>query len=445
MPLKDVIRITISALSSGVTQAGFGIPLILSHNAAWVERTRSYTSADAVLTDFPTVSTVQTPEYRAAVKLFSQDPAPEKVIIGRAVGKPTQKFTITVSSVANTTAYAIRIGAETASFTSDSSATNDEVVAGLLAAFNALSGHDMTATQTGSVGSKVLVLTGDVAGNWHDVEIVDVSLLSIAQDHADPGVATDLTAIKNANDEWYALFTLYNSKLYVKAAADWIETQDKLYVAQSQDTQIIDVAVGSAADIATALKTATYFRTGIIYHPATGAFADGAWEGACLPLSPGSETWKFKTLATVPATVVSATHQTNLEAKHCNYYYNVANENMTTQGVVAAGEFIDVIRFRDWLKARMSERLFARLKNAKKIAFTDAGFVIVENEIRGVLSDGVKVGGLSNDPAPTVTVPKASAVPTADRTARKLTGFKFKATLAGAIHLIDPIEGDISV
>lgn len=430
MPLSDIITVNISLATAGVAQAGFGVPLILSHTAAWVERVRFYSSLAGVLTDFATT----TPEYKAAAKIFAQDIPPSKIAIGRAANKPTQRWHITVALVANTTAYKIRVGDNTATFTSDGSATNDEIVAGLLAAVNALSGDTLTATSTGSAGSLVLVLTGNAPADWNDVEVLDVNLLSIEQNHADPGVAADLGAIKNENNNWYGLITLYNSKAFILAVAAWVESNEKLYCALSQDTPIITTADSGATDVAKTLETSAYARTFPAYHPATGAFLDAAWMGECLPMDPGSETWKFKLLNSVAAVVLTTTHQTNLTDKHCNYFYEVATKNITTEGFTSSGEFVDVIRFRDWLKARMGERIFARLINAKKIAYTDAGIAIIESEVRAQLDEGIEVGGLANDPKPKVTVPKAASVSSADKNARTLNNVTFTATLAGAIH-----------
>ena len=58
MSTSNVVVINITAAGSGVTQAGFGIPLILAVNAgvktSFAERVRSYASLPAVGTDFAT-------------------------------------------------------------------------------------------------------------------------------------------------------------------------------------------------------------------------------------------------------------------------------------------------------------------------------------------------------------------------------------------------------
>lgn len=443
MPLTDIVQVSISTTALAVTQAGFGVPLILSHSATWVERVRFYADLTAVAVDFAAT----TPEHKAATAIFAQNPAPPKIAIGRAANKPTERHKITVSTVANSTAYKLKvtIGSTDSdvTFTSDATATNDEIAAGLVTALNAVAGKNYTASAVGGVGVQTVQVLADAAGNWYGIEVLDVNLLSLEQDHADPGLSADLTAIKTESNDWYALVTLFNSKAYVLGAAAWVESNKKTYLADTQDTPCATVALASATDVMKTAKDSAYARTMILYHPANRVMAGAAWAGKGLPLNAGSETWMFKTLAGIPATVVTGTHQTNIEAKFGNYYYTVAGVNITKDGKVSANEFYDVVRFRDWLEARIGERAFAKLAGAKKIPFTDEGITIIEGEVRAQLRDGVEVGGLAADPAPTVTVPKVSAVSAADKTARTLRNVKFSAVLAGAIHKL-VIDGTIT-
>lgn len=445
MPLSDIAEVIITTLTGGITRAGFGMPLILSHKATWVERVRFYTNATAVGTDFATT----TPEYKDATAIFSQNPRPERIAIGRASLAPTQRYDIKVVSLLNSTKYSFVLNAVQIDFTSDPSATNDEVIAGLQAAAAATAtAAGFTASVQGAMGSTFLRILGNAAGNWVATELLNLNHLSIEQNHADPGVATDLDAIVLEDNSWYCLLTNYNSKAYVAAVAAWVEAHEKLYIVASLDSEIATVAFSGATDIAKTLNTSAYFRTGLIYHQSSGGFADAAWAGVCLPFDPGSETWKFKTLAGVAATTLTGTWQANIIAKKCNYYYNISGRNITAEGKVSGDEWIDVIRFRDWLKVRIQERLFILLANAKKIPYTDPGIALVESEVRAQLKEGEDAGGLvpgnllSGDAY--VTVPKAASVNPADKAARVLRNVNFLHQLAGAIHGIK-VNGTITL
>jgi hypothetical protein len=435
MPISDIVNVQITASSTGVAQAGFGVPMILSPNVSWIERTRTYSGIDGVALDFAAT----TPEYRAANAAFSQNPRPASIMIGRLANKPTQRRTITPVAV-NSAVYTIRVGTATFSFTADSSATQAEIVTGLIALINA--GTDnLTAT-----GTTTLVLTADTAGGWDDVQVSDITLLSLAQDHADPGVTADLDAIALEDSTWYGIINLYNSAAMVTAIAAWAESHGKIFLYATQDSKCALDAFSGATDIMKTLNTSAYARTAGMYHPSNGAFADAAWAGRCLPLQPGSETWALKTLAGVAATKLTDTWRTNILAKRGNIYVTLAGRNITEFGTVADNEYIDVVRFSDWLKARIAESVFGALSDAlnAKVPYTDRGIAALAAEVRGVLKEGADVGGLVADSI-VVSVPKAADALPADKTARVLKNLNFSATLQGAIHRADPIKGTVSV
>lgn len=440
--LSSVVSLSITRDSLGVQQAGFGVPLIVGHSATFVERLRFYASVDEVFVDFAAT----TPEYLMSVAIFSQNPKPERIAIGRAALKPTQKYTLT-PTVANSTAYKLYIDGEDYSYTSDASATDTEIVDELATLINADTGtHGFVATTPGSPGSETLVLTANTAGAWGAVEVDNIALLAIVQDHADPGLATDLAAIAVEDDSWYFILYPWNSKACAIVLATYAEANKKLYICQTSDSNNATLAIGSDSTTSTMgqFKTSAYDRSAPMYHPDPAEFSDAAWVGRNAPKEPGSETWGLNTLAGVDAVDLTSTHRTNIEAKNGNHYESIAGVNVTQPGKVASGEFIDVIRGIDWLEARMAEAIFSHLAADNKVPFTDRGIAVVEADIRSVLQQGVDANLLTDDPAFVVTVPKASAVPSADKAARRLTGVKFNATLAGAIHKVT-INGTVSV
>lgn len=441
MGIEEIVSVSIGSDSVGVQRAGFGVALILSANAAFSERIRYYTSIAGVAVDFATT----TPEYLMATALFSQSVKPTRIAIGRCANKPTQKYSI-IPTVANAHVYTVSVNGHEYSYTSDGSATNDEIVDALVTAINAGTGDTTTATGPGSSGSHVLTLTGNTTGAFDSVSIDEPDFLSLAQDHADPGLSADLDAIALENPDFYFVLYPYNSKACILAIAAWAEANDRLYVAATADTKNATLAVGSDSTTSPMgqLKTSAYARTAAIYHPEPSEFADAAWVGRVGPLDPGSETWAFKTLAGVAAVTMTATHITNIKAKRGNYYNEVAGVNITRDGKVSANEYIDVIRFRDWLKAQIEEAIFGHLAAADKIPFTDAGVAIIESDVRAQLTRGVTVGGLAADPAPSVTVPAVADVSDLDKQDRTLPDVKFTATLAGAIQAVT-ITGVVSV
>jgi hypothetical protein len=431
MPLSDVVTISITTDTATQSQAGFGVPLILSPHTLFADLVRYYTDVAGLVTDGFTTAT---PEYKAASKLFAQNPRPPRVGIGKLALRPTQRWAVT-PTVLNSTVYSLKVNGTTVSYTSDASATATEIIGGLKTAIDALGLAITTSDQT-----TYLRIVANAAGAWFQVESLDVGKLGVAQDHADPGVATDLAALVLADNDWYAVLNLYNSAAMVTAIAAWVETNKKLFIAQSQDS---DILTGSTTDIASTLQDAAYARTAVIYHPDNGAFVDAAWAGKRLPDTPGSETWKFAQLATVTAASLTPTQRNNAKGKDANVFYAIEGRNITSEGVTSAGEFIDIIRARDWLEARIGELVYGSLTGPRKLPYTDVGVAIIAGQVRAALLEGVANGFLSAEPPPNVIAPKVADVSGTDRANRHLPNVRFDAIVQGAVHTV-AISGTVS-
>lgn len=441
-PLSNHVSLTIAVDLVGIARAGFGVPMILSGYAAWAERIRFYSSLADVAADFAVTTS---PEYLAAQAMFAQTPKPESIAIGRSALPATLKYTLT-PVVANSTVYTLYLQGKgvtttTATYTSDSSATAAEIVAGLITAVNAAVGKNFTAT-----GSTTLVITGNAAGDWFSVEVADYNNFAIVCDHADPGVATDLAAIALENPAWYCLITLYNSDAYVKAAAAWIESNERIYLPNVNESDAIKIASDGTQGTLDDLKSLGYSRTMGCWHHAPDQMFAAAWAGAVLPLEPGSETWKFKNLSGVEAATLTSTQRLNLVTRRGNSMETVAGVKITFEGTVfnTSIGYLDVRRGIDWLQDDMSKGVFGALAGASKIPYTDAGVAVIEAEVRASLKRAVAKQILAEDPAPTVTAPRVADVASADKTARNLPDVKFSGTLAGAIHKVT-ISGVVTV
>jgi hypothetical protein len=511
MPLSDIATISVSTTGAGVTRAGYGVPLIVSHTAAWAERTRTYASLTAVGLDFA----ANTPEYMAAGKIFGQSPKVARIMIGRASLSPTQQFTIGVDTAALNTNYVLRLAVPTGVvFTSQDATYNpgagatawspsrlwakgdlissvsqmysaqvagyggasgptggtatdlaenqvhwmwvgsgaaggvskDAIVSGLKARVEALSSPTavatavstlMSATLVGAAQSRSLRLTANSSARFFGAQVYNRDALNIAQDHADPGIATDLAAIKLASSAWYGLVTLFNSEALVDAAAAWVEANTKLYPAASLDSAIAHVAESSATDVAHDLKAAAYARSWVFHHPSNDEFADAAELGKFFPVSPGGETWRMKTLAGVTVESYTDTEITNMRDKYAHFYYDIGGRNVVGgDAKTGSGEYVDVTRFLDWYTSELQAKLANLVIGSDKIPFTNPGIDAVEAKVTAQNLAGIRAGGIAADPAPTVTAPDVNDISSEDKADRELAGVESEFTLAGAIHHI---------
>jgi hypothetical protein len=162
-----------------------------------------------------------------------------------------------------------------------------------------------------------------------------------------------------------------------------------------------------------------------------------------LPTQPGAATWKFKTLAGVSIDTLT-TDQSRIarEIKNANTYERIGGINITREGIVSSGNFIDVIIGVFWLESRIEERIYQKLTQLDKVPFTDAGIAIIEAELRAQLEQAVDYGLITSDYV--IQVPKAADVSLVDKAARLLPDVRFSAILAGAIHRVI-IQGIVSV
>lgn len=440
MGLESIVVVNISRDTAAVTQAGFGVPLIIGPNGAF-SGVREYATIAAVLADFAT----STDEYKAAAKALGQTPRPVKIKIGKALTKVAQVATLTPDvTVQAIAAFTATINGTLFSFTSDASPTAAEVVTGLIALINA-GAEPVTAS-----GTSTLILTADVPGESFTLTS-SANMPSVATT-ANVGIGETLAALSEIDDDWYALISTFKSDVDVLATAAYIEATKKIYGVSRSDAGILLLATTN--DIFSQLQDANYFRTFTFYSADSANFPEAGLLGRVLPLDPGSETWAFKTIAGITIDNLTSSQIAACVDKNVNYYTRLAGVSIVRDGKTAGGEYIDVIRLVDWIAARMQETIYGSLVRSAKIPFTDAGGTVIQSGIDSPLKAAQKVGGIAPDAVDTdtgelvpgyiVSVPKVKDISVNDRAQRKFTGCTFSAKLAGAIHAVT-INGNVTV
>jgi len=260
-----------------------------------------------------------------------------------------------------------------------------------------------------------------------------------------------LVAIRAAHSGWYGIIQLSRAPADILAVAAWVEANEKLQLASSSDAGIIAAGGG---DIASQLQALNYNRTALWYH----ANADTAWLEAALAADrftydPGSETWANVRLSGIQTDPLTEGESQIARGKNANTYEQFRNLGLTQYGTVASGEWIDTIRFRDWLKDRIQTGVVDVLAKADgKIPYTSAGIQVIVSALRAALDAGVTAGGIA--PRETddqdrvlesyrITYPSLGEIADSVKSQRLLEGIKFSARLAGAIHTTE-ITGTLS-
>lgn len=439
--LSDIARVTVSLAGAGPQQASFNKILIVDYHTRFAERVRAYSSLDGMISDSFDVDDAA---YKAAAAAFSQNPAPLSVLIGRRALAPDLQIDL-APVAANSTLYEVEIVgptglSDTVEFTSDAAATVAEIVAGLVAAINTAA-LGVTAT---NVASTHVRLKAGAAGLWFACKVLDRTKLTAQQTHADPGIAADLAAIKLAGVDFYAVTLTTAGKAEIVAAAAWVESAKKLMITHTQDG---DTLTAATDDVMSTIQDANQFRSKAQYSSDLTEFAAVAWLARVLGFDPGNTTFEFHQLAGVTTESLTDTEALNLRGtpgstfgKAGSAVLDYGGLGLTVNSVTAGGEWLDIIRDRDWFEARLQGRIVTTVANAsaagKKIPFTDKGAATLEADLRAQLDEGIKAGFLADDlPAPVVNIPAVSSISTGDRALRKFGNMTFSARVAGAIHL----------
>lgn len=445
--LDQIVNIVITQETAAIPQASFATPLIVGPTGFLnSDVIRYYTSPQAMLADGFTTSDI---EYIYAVEAFEQALSPTQVGIGKRTTAVVQVDTISFN-VLNLHLYKVTIDGVDYSYTSDGTATAAEIVTALSALINADTNATVTAT-----GSTTLILTSDTAGDGFQTSVNGDSNMTLVHTTANNGIVDDLTAILNdpLGNLWYGLALASSVVGDILQTAAFIETLTKIYIAASGDAAI---DTGVTTDVASVLQGKGYKRTGLMYSP--GSFnlgIDAGWLGGQLPQTPGASTWDLKTIVGITPDLYSSTSRSRLigvpgvsVGKGVNIYETVGGQNITENGWMVGGQYIDITVFIDWLKSTMQTNIFSLLINNPKIPYTDKGVSVIENAVRQTLKQGSDDGGTGGLDATsiTVTVVPVSSIPANIRAQRILpaNAIKWTARLTGAFQNI-VINGIVTV
>lgn len=268
----------------------------------------------------------------------------------------------------------------------------------------------------------------------------------------DGAIADSMNKICSVDNDWYGLCYVERTSAKIMDMAEWVEAHTKLYGTSVAEPDALQSGVET--DTGSKLKEKNYYRTFIFYHKESDKeFPEAAVMSRCFTIQPGGETWANKKLAGISNDDLTETEYLALTTKNYNTFENFADSVSITQNdKTCAGEWIDVIRFRDWLVETIKTEEFTMLINRDKLPYTDEGIAIVEGVLNKVLKQGQDNGGI----APTeydedgnknygykITVPLAANISAAKKATRVLDGVKFTARLAGAIHAVN-ISGSLT-
>lgn len=294
-------------------------------------------------------------------------------------------------------------------------------------------------TADGTSGTHV-ACTSAVDGLLHSYELVTGNLTLGDATAAVTGFETDLNELLAFDPDFYGLALDSNSKAEVTVAAAWAETNKRFFVYQTADSACGDPSV--TTDVMSALKAAAYSYSLGFFYPAIavsdGWLAAGAL-GKNLPTDPGSATLAFKTITGVTRRAVSDAFIAAIittpdsTGKNGNLYLDFNGTNGTFPGMMAVGEWADVVRGLDWFRSDVKARFLAVQLANGKVPFTDNGTDLFRAAVVASIKAGIKSQLFAASPVFTVTATPVAETSALDRSARRFNGISYSAPLAGAI------------
>ena len=444
--ISRIVKVDISLNTTGLSVEGFNTMLIVGAHVNSLARVETYTQAsDMISAGFSDTD----PVYLAAVDAFSQTPKPAQVKIGR---RQAASVAVTVASLTSAGVYKLTVShlddnsnvVEKAYSYTNTGGTASAILTGLKEQIDA----DSTAVVTAAVSGNTLTLTTTGGGAFAVATSANMaqSVASVTET-----IPQTMAAIQSYDNDWYGWVLASRDSADILAAANWTESVRKLF-----GTAIAEAGAynpESTTDTGYLLYNGNYYRTFWFYHKdAASDFPEAAVMARCFAILPGGETWANKKLAGVTTDPLTETQYIAIKGKNGNTFERFRNISITQNGKVAAGEWIDVIRFRDWLQEEITVNVFNALVNNNKIPYTDEGIAIIEAQIRQALELGTRRGGIApieydedgnENYGYTISVPLSSSISANQKATRVLQDVSFTARLAGAIHVVE-ITGSLT-
>lgn len=165
-------------------------------------------------------------------------------------------------------------------------------------------------------------------------------------------------------------------------------------------------------------------------------------------LSAGSFTYKNMVLSGIKPQALTDSEIEAIHKKGGITFVTKAGDNVTSEGKVAGGEYIDIIDSEDYIIQQLAYKTQKVLNNTKKVPYDNNGIALLESVAADVLQDaynqGMIVTNTDGTPGYTVSYAMREDTKATDRANRKYLGGSFSFALTGAIHEVE-ITGEITV
>lgn len=485
LPTSRLVNVQVILTPAAAQAQNLSDQLILGSSTVIdvVERMRVYSSLTAVAADFAS----NTPEYLAAVLWFEQAPQPSELLIGRWAQSATNGllrgatlssaqqalnqwttitnggFHITIDGGASTNITGLNFS--TATTLNQVAATIGAALTGATCTWDSVNGRFTIQSSTTGTGSTISFLTAPAAGTDISAQLGMRSTSSGAYVANGIAAETALACVQLFDAQfpgrWYAVNLLGGVDADYTAIGGYIEGANVKHIQANTTQEAGAISATSTTDLAYLMSQLKYKRSCVQYS-SQNAYAASSLLGRALTVDYNANqsviTLMYKQEPGIVAETLTETQLDALEAKNANAFVNYNNDTAIIEpGVMASGDYIDIITGTDWLAVAVQSAVYNLLYTSPtKIPQTDAGNNQIVNTITKVLSravtngllapgvwDAAGFGALNEGDFLSkgfyVYAPPIASQSAADRAARKSVTIQVAAKLAGAVQTVNVI------
>lgn len=499
LPVQEFIRVDITITSPLLQGRDFGLPIfITSENTPAIdqgERVREYSSLSDVGVDWDSTDEV----YIMAQTAFSQNPQPERILIGvrfttnqagflqcapleAGVDKDTFKAVTDGSfKIAIDGAAAIEVGSldfSTVTSLSDVATVIDTALppSSAVCTFdNDTNQFIFTSESTGDTSAIGYLESGatgtDIAGAGF-LNGLQGSSSRLVNGLTVGSLTDELQNILDVRDDAYFIALAHAvditdiDKLDVAEWNEALQTTHQFFTS-STDINILNAAVGT--DLASALQGLNIQRTFMMYtghineYPEVSALArvstvnfQGVDTAITLAYTFAAAGITPENGSGIGSPIFRSAQLRVANSKNANVYGligDVTRGRIVSNAQMSNGTYQDELHVADWLKNEIETNVANIIFNDKtKIPYSNAGLNELETGLSDAFEQGIRNGNLAPvqtsegefKPAYIINRVPAFAVSPTDRTSRIYKGFSFTAYLSGAIHRVIPITGTLT-
>src|SRR5690606_7495609 len=263
-----------------------------------------------------------------------------------------------------------------------------------------------------------------------------VAIYSIDRTTPTPGdLATALNGLVQQHNDWYWLVFAprQHEETDLEDLAVWVAAAGKFAVFTNE-------AGMTAAQIVAQAQAINSARVVYFAHTAPAEYPDAPLVGRMAPLPPGSATFKVTPVRGASEATFSTTEIGQLHDAGVITYVRKFGVLQTSEGYVTDKTYADIQLAKDWLKARMEERISRVLFVNEKIPYDNIGIAQIIEPIKTTLQQATALGLIArNDDGTglfTVRAPRREDIDPNDRANRILPDVYWDAVLAGAVHRV---------